>query len=95
MQGIEFPDDWTKEDIEIYKDTVSRILAGLDQVRDELKISWQEVPWSRMREMAERIAITFNDFTLEETIMIGTWLMASARRQVIEAEQGVPDAPGH
>jgi hypothetical protein len=88
---MEYPDDWTPEDVQQFKDTVSRILAGMDQVRSQLDLKWQEVSWKRMRELAERVALMGYDFTVEESVLIGTWMLGSARHQIVQAEQSLPD----
>lgn len=92
MEGVEFPPEWDDDDVAAYKDTVSRILAGLDQVRSELRVSWNEITWKRMREIAERVAITFPDFTVQESVLVGTWLLASAKRQIAETEAAAAQA---
>lgn len=88
---FEYPAEWTEDQVADFKGTVSRILAGFDQVRQELKIDWQEVTWSRMRVLAQRVALLGYDFKVEEAVLIGTWFLGSARHQITEAEAGLPD----
>lgn len=89
---MDYPEEWTDEEVQEFKDTVARILAGLDQVRTQLDLDWQDVSWRRLREVAERVALLGHDFTVEEATLVGTWLLGSARHQIMLAEQGLPDA---
>lgn len=89
---FEYPAEWTEDEVAEFKATVSRILAGFDQVRQELRIDWQEVTWARMRELAHRVALLGFDFKVEEAVLIGTWLLGSARSQISEAESTLPDS---
>lgn len=86
-----YPEDWSEDDVANFKDTVARILAGFEQVRETLDLSWQEVNWKRMRELAERVAMLGFDFKVEEALLIGTWLLGSARQQIQEHEVRVQE----
>jgi hypothetical protein len=88
----EYPEDWTKDDIKRYEDIVSSILAGFEQVRGGLGISWHELPWKRMRELAERLAQLGFDFTVQDSYLIGTYLLSSAREQIQQSERAVAQA---
>lgn len=81
-----FPEDWTEDDIKQYKDITSSILAGMEQVRKGLDISWTELGWPRMKELAERLAAVGYDFTVFDSYLLGTYLLSSARSQVRNAE---------
>lgn len=88
---MEYPSEWTEQEVQEFKDTVSRILAGLDQVRSQLDVNWQDITWKRMREIAERVALMGFDFSVEEAILIGTWLIGSAKSQIHDAEASLPE----
>lgn len=81
---IDLPEDWSDEEIADFRDTVSRILAGMDQVRETLGLEWQMINYPRMREIAERVALIAFDFTVEESVLMATWMLGSARTQMTE-----------
>lgn len=82
----DFPDDWTDVDIQQYKDNRALVLSALDQVRSGLDLSWREVSWKRMIELAERIMAVSYDFNVFESMLVGTYLGSSARSQIKLAE---------
>lgn len=84
IRDEDFPEDWTDVDIKDYKDRHAVILAGLEQVRKTMGLTWQEVSWKRMSELVDRILALGYDFSVAESMLIGSWMAASARSQMDE-----------
>lgn len=68
------------------RDVAALILSGLDQSREALGYKMGTVPWKRMGQLADRIAIETADWTAAEGQLIGHWLYASSRAQLAERE---------
>ena len=69
------------------RDTSAAILAGLDQMRPAVGLKMGDIPWPRMGELADRLAVETVDWTAAEGYLIGAWMMASSRTQLAEKEE--------
>jgi hypothetical protein len=87
LEREDFPDDWTDVDIQQYKDNRAVVLSALDQVRSGLDLTWREISYARMQELAERIIAIGYDFNVFDAMLVGTYLGASARSQIKLQEQ--------
>lgn len=74
------------EQAEQLRDAASVIFAGLDQVRSELKLPWNKITAKRMRALSERLAVETVDYTAMEGLLVGTWMAASSRTQLKQAQ---------
>lgn len=70
------------------RDVAATILAGLDQARSEMNMPWTAVTHKRMRELSQRMALETVDYSPYEGLLVGTWMAASSRSQIIAAERG-------
>lgn len=77
-------DDLEPEARERLLDAVTTIKAGLEQARSEIDMPWNLVPYKRINELGEQIAVLTVDWTAYDSFLVGTWLAASARHQLLE-----------
>jgi hypothetical protein len=78
----------TPEQEQQIKDTIVTLSAGLEQVREELQMPWQYVTLKRINELAADVAALMADWSVYDVYLVGTYLAASARRQIMERENG-------
>lgn len=76
-------EDPTPEELEQIKDIIALISAGLEQVRQEADMPWSAVPLRRIHELAEEVAAMAAGWTAYESWLVGTWMAASARHQLL------------
>jgi hypothetical protein len=85
----------TPEQEQQYKDTISQIGAGLELLRDEIHMPWNLVNRKRITELATQVAELVPDWTVNDTFLVGTFMAASARHQLVDeaAQRGqqIPD----
>jgi hypothetical protein len=77
----------TPEQVEEVKTTIAQLSAGLEGLRDELGMPWSVMPMKRVRELAEKVADFAADWSAYDSFIVGTFLAASARRQILEDQQ--------
>jgi hypothetical protein len=70
------------------RDVAVVIYAGLDQARSELGMGWKIVSHKRMTELAQRVAVETVDWTRHEGLLVGTWMAASSRTQILHDQEG-------
>lgn len=83
-QGLE------PEEEKAIRDTAVVVYAGLDQARTELQMPWKIVTHKRMVELSQRVAVETVDWTRYDGLLVGTWMAASSRTQIVhdQEEQG-------
>jgi hypothetical protein len=69
-----------REDAAAMDEAGRLILAGLEQVRKTLDLEGA-VTYKRMKELRDRILMSQFDFTLQDTYLVGTWMLSSAMSQ--------------
>lgn len=79
-----FLDDIDDDEIaQRIRDAASLILAGLDQAHSELEMPWKVCSWGRMKMLSERIAVETADWTKYDGLLVGTWMAATSRTQIL------------
>lgn len=86
LQSIVEPDS---EQAARIKDVVAQFGAGLEGLRNELNMPWELVNRKRIDALANQIADFAADWSVYDSYLIGTFLAASARMQLRQAN---PDA---
>jgi hypothetical protein len=69
------------------RDVSALIYAGLDQARSELGMPWTAVSHKAMIALSQQVAIVSRDWTAHEGLLVGTWMAASSRTQILQASE--------
>lgn len=86
----ELLEELPEEQAQQLRDAKTAILAGLDQMRSQMRsqpiMPWNAVSWKRMAVLAERLAVETVDYTAEEGLLVGSWMAASSRTQLVQRQ---------
>jgi hypothetical protein len=77
----------TPEQQEEIKTTVAQLAAGMEQLRDELHMPWTAMPLKRIQALAASMAEFASTWSAYDSFMVGTFLAASARRQILDDQE--------
>jgi hypothetical protein len=92
LESIQF---LTPEQEAQYRDTIAQISSGLEMLRDEIRMPWSLVNRKRITELATQVAELVPEWTVNDTFLVGTFLAASARAQLVKMAhdrgQAIPD----
>jgi hypothetical protein len=92
LDGIQF---LSPEQEQQYRDTIAQIGSSLEMLRDEIHMPWNLVNRKRINELATQVAELVPEWTVNDTFLVGTFLAASARAQLVQEArsrgQEIPD----
>lgn len=81
----------TPEQEEQYRDWVAAFTAGLEGMRNELGMPWDSVNRKRIDALAKQMLDFAADWSVHDSFLVGTFLAASSRRQLVEASGMQPE----